>query len=77
LLTCSNNQLTKLDVSKNTELTILDCRNNQFQSASLNALFKTLNGNKDDKVIDIDNNPGADACNRKIAEDRGWEWKIK
>jgi Leucine-rich repeat (LRR) protein len=72
-LSCSSNQLTHLDVSRNTALKILDCGYNQFSAAALNALFKTLHGNKRlYHCIKITGNSGIDACNRKIAQKKGW-----
>jgi hypothetical protein len=72
-LFCIRNQLTHLNVSKNTSLEYLSCDSNQFSTAALNSLFETLHGIKGiSKYIDIFNNPGTDACNKKIAEDKGW-----
>jgi Leucine-rich repeat (LRR) protein len=73
-LYCRNNQLTHLDVSKNTALKFLNCGYNQFSAAAINALFVTLHDNIiDHKLVDIAQNPGADACNMKIAENKGWD----
>ena len=44
-LHCLNNQLTALDISKNTALTHLACQNNQPTVDALNVLFETLHGN--------------------------------
>jgi hypothetical protein len=76
-LRCSENKLTGLDVSNNITLKTLYCSNNQFSADALNALFKTLHRKKrkNGKVILIVDNPGTDACNIKIAEDKGWKVK--
>ena len=72
-LHCGYNQLTNLNVSKNINLDVLLVISNQFTTASLNALFKTLcntaNGN-----IYISNNPGTADCDRSIAEKKGWRF---
>jgi hypothetical protein len=73
ILCCDDNQLTDLDVSNNTALKTLYCSFNKFSAAALNALFVSLHGNNiDDKKVTIYNNSGADACNTKIAKDKGW-----
>jgi len=75
---CGYNQLTSLDFSANTKLYFLYCQDNLLTADELNALFRTLNsmvkweGGYGDKRIAIDPNPGADACNRSIATDKGW-----
>ena len=72
-LLCSENKLTNLDVSKNTEMKGLYCQNNQFSAAELDELFEILHDNIiDEKFIYVFDNPGTDACNKKIAEDKGW-----
>jgi Leucine-rich repeat (LRR) protein len=73
-LGCHNNKLTNLDVSQNTKLTCLRCDSNNFSATALNALFETLHHNPiNDKIIDVSNNPGANHCNRSIAENKGWQ----
>jgi len=79
-LMCSNNQLTSLDVSKNTLLTALFCRRNQLSSDALNTIFDALNDNSlGDRynTILIDNNPGTDTCNKRIAKDKGWTFYLQ
>jgi hypothetical protein len=74
-LECDNNQLTSLDMSNNSALTTLNCRNNQLSAEALNALFETLHSNNipfRPKHIYIGGNPGANACDRSIAERKGW-----
>ncbi|MDR0506353.1 MAG: hypothetical protein LBH32_06010 [Dysgonamonadaceae bacterium] len=79
-LYCDNNQLTALDVSKSTALTSLYCNNNKLTATALNALFQTLHNNNlldaqgmpKDKVISIGGNPGANTCDRSIANGKGW-----
>ena len=73
-LDCCHNSLTALDVSNNTELEILKCTYNQLSADALNALFETLHNNtvSGEKTIEIGNNPGANDCNRSIAENKGW-----
>ena len=41
-LNCANNQLTTLDVSKNTALVSIDCSHNQIKGASMDAMIKNL-----------------------------------
>lgn len=74
-LECHDNQLTSLDVSKNTALTSLVCQSNKLSTATLNSLFGTLHGNVFDyaaKVIYVGNNPGTETCDRNIAKNKGW-----
>ena len=75
---CSNNQLSELDLSKNINLEQIWCRRNQFSVEALNRLFGTLNNKSvfsNNKQITISGNPGADNCNRSIAENKGWAVK--
>ena len=73
-LLCDNNQLTGLNVSKNDALTSLSVKNNLLTAPALDALFGTLNKNMLGKTqtIYIFNNPGTDACDRYIAQSKGW-----
>ena len=71
-LECGSNQLTSLDVSQNNKLSMLDCSDNKLSTEALNALFRTLCTNNNDKSIYIGSNPGTDACDRTIAEKKGW-----
>ena len=74
LLGCSDNQLTSLDLSKNNALEGLHCGDNQLTTDALNAMFETLHiANR--IGINIRRNPGADDCDRSIAESKGW-WFI-
>lgn len=75
-LDCRKNQLKSLDLSKNIKLVRLNCPNNQLNADSLNAAFATLHSKKIEKIeklVYIYGNPGADACNRSIAEANGWK----
>ena len=66
-------QLTSLDVKNNSTLESISCQNNNFTVDALNTLFKTLHSNNiENKIIYISNNPGADDCDRSIAERKGW-----
>ena len=59
-LTCSNNQLTSLDVSKNTALVTLNCSSNQLTSldVSKNTALGTLNCNGNQLTsLDVSHNP--------------------
>jgi len=71
-----HNRLTSLDASNNTELHHLSCNRNDFLAPALNALFGTLNnrntGMGRKKTIIVYDNPGADSCDRTIAEKKGW-----
>jgi hypothetical protein len=52
----------------------LRCFNNQLTATALNTLFNSL-PIKTPPVYSfmyISNNPGADACDKSIAENRGW-----
>ena len=73
-LNCSDNQITKLDVSKNTALIRLECSYNQLSVTALNALFGTLHNNTvyGGKEIYIGYNEGGAGCDRSIAENKGW-----
>ncbi|MDR1056129.1 MAG: hypothetical protein LBL90_10015 [Prevotellaceae bacterium] len=54
-------------------MTDFGCYNNQLTAAALDALFETLHNNIiESKSININNNPGASACNPSIAETKGW-----
>ena len=72
-LNCGANELTTLDVSSCTALQTLDCYGNKLDSNVLDALFGTLPapGSGSFSVF-IYGNPGADSCNRTLAEDKGW-----
>jgi len=76
-LHCSSNQLTNLDVSKNAELGYLDCSDNLLTNYSLNELFEILHDNSVgyQKQIVIQRNPGANDCDRSIAERKGWTFR--
>jgi hypothetical protein len=52
----------------------LRCSNNQLTAAALNALFGSLpiKTSAYGGQISISGNPGADACNKSIAENKGW-----
>jgi hypothetical protein len=75
---CGKNQFTSLDVSKNTTLLYLDCRENFMNATDLNALFETLHSNPGAKSIVVnDNGPnrdgtGAKNCDTSIATNKGW-----
>jgi Leucine-rich repeat (LRR) protein len=73
-LLCSTNQLTNLDVSQNTALTGLNCSYNQLTADALNALFNSLpiRTPANNAEVIISGNPGADACDKSIAENKGW-----
>lgn len=72
-LSCESNKLTVLDLSDCGVLDILWGDNNLMEADDLNALFVSL---PDTLVggIYISGNPGAEACDRKIAEDKGWQF---
>jgi hypothetical protein len=52
----------------------LHCSYNQLTAAALDAVFMDLpNRTGEDGVyISVSNNPGTGACDRTIAEDKGW-----
>jgi len=75
-LDCCYNLLGSLDVSKNPALIFLDCRDNRFDKAAIEALFATLPVNRvpDGEYFQIyyNSNPGTESADRSIAEARGW-----
>jgi hypothetical protein len=73
VLDCCDNQLTALDVSKDTVLTVLYCDNNQLTADALNALFLGLSVQQGGSIY-IEDNPGSSACNRSIATEKGWRF---
>ena len=73
-LTCSGNQLTSLDVTKNTALTELRCYGNQFTAAEINKIYEALPN------VGYDENgkpKGRLRCDKlgdwSIAEKKGWK----
>ena len=70
-LLISMSPLTGLDLSKNSALTYVDVKANQFSAEALNELFGSLHGNGG--TINIAYNPGTDDCNKSIAEKKGWK----
>ena len=74
-LICDDNKITSLDVSNNSVLMYIGCQSNLLSTEALNSLFTTLpsrsevNGIAD---IYIYYNPGADTCDRHLAEEKGW-----
>jgi Leucine-rich repeat (LRR) protein len=69
-LYCYSNQLTSLDVSKCPALQELGCYDNQLTATALDAVFTALPNCYGH--ISISNNPGANSCDRAIAENKGW-----
>ena len=79
-LDCKYSQLMRLDVSRNTALYWLNCQYNQLSTSALNDLFRTLHDKSisSGKRIAIYGNPGTDACDVNITNDKGWiVWKEK
>lgn len=73
---CRENKLTALDVSKCTALTRLICDYNSLSSDALNKIFNDLPKGEDYEYqpkIYINGNPGAETCNKSIAENKGWK----
>ena len=70
-LNCVYNNLTSLDVSKNTALTFLDCSSNNLTSAALNQIFRDL-PQVTSGTIYMSGNPGTETCDKSIAENKGW-----
>jgi len=73
-LSCTRNQLTSLDLSNNKALTDLQCYNNKLSSSALNDMFESLPDSEDEKEIDIVGNPGANDCDKSIAERKKWKF---
>ncbi|MDR0422474.1 MAG: hypothetical protein LBH72_05635 [Proteiniphilum sp.] len=74
VLYCSSNKLSALDMSKNTALKGLACDKNQLSADALNRIFTDLPDEYG--VILIEDNPGSDTCNRKIAAEKKWEFLL-
>ncbi|WP_052110343.1 hypothetical protein, partial [Porphyromonas sp. COT-108 OH1349] len=80
IFSCSNNpNLSSLKISSsiNDALLVNDCK---LSTETLNEIFRTLPDVKGEtegkKKIWIGGNPGTDACNKKIATDKGWTVNI-
>jgi len=77
-LICNGNQLTTLDLSQNTKLQEVNIQNNQFDNEALNTLLATLHDDDNiadeqgDKINYIEDNPGTEDCNPRIATEKGW-----
>jgi len=69
-----SNRITSLKVNDCISLSYLNCQNNQLSREALNSLFETLNATTISygKDILISNNPGANDCDKSIAENKGW-----
>ena len=75
-LSVVNNQLAKLNVNKNGQLSALYLQNNLLPASALNALFGELNAKPidgTDKYIRITGNPGTYDCRISIAQGKGWK----
>ncbi|WP_052103095.1 leucine-rich repeat domain-containing protein [Porphyromonas canoris] len=76
---CKNNpNLSSLKISSSID-NVLIVRNCRLSTQTLNQIFRTLpdvTGQSGEvKSVWIGGNPGTDACNKKIAEDKGWTVK--
>uniref|UniRef100_UPI00126A767F leucine-rich repeat domain-containing protein n=1 Tax=Porphyromonas canoris TaxID=36875 RepID=UPI00126A767F len=85
-----NKALTSLDCEKNKNLSsvkisnsinnYLDCNDCKLSAETLNEIFTTLPDVKEQtegkKELYIKGNPGTAACNKKIAEDKGWRLDV-
>ncbi|MDR0371007.1 MAG: hypothetical protein LBH80_04030 [Prevotellaceae bacterium] len=73
-LDCSGGRLRRLDVSTNPKLAGLSCYSNQLNALALDSIFTDLPNllSKEKGEIIIGNNPGADACDRRIAIFKNW-----
>jgi len=74
-LWCSDFEMTIFDVSHNSAIELIRCRDNQLTTKALNDLFASLVENTDVKLqkrVLISGNPGAEDCDRSIAENKGW-----
>ena len=70
-LNCVYNNLTSLDVSKNTALTFLDCSSNNLTSAALNQIFRDL-PQVTSGTIYMGSYRGSITCDKSIAKNKGW-----
>ncbi|MCL1969906.1 MAG: hypothetical protein FWF66_00300 [Candidatus Bathyarchaeota archaeon] len=71
-LSCKGNHLTNLSVAGLTNLTELDCRNNQLSAKALNLLFDSLPKVFSGRLF-IEGNSGVKSCNINIATEKGWK----
>ena len=68
------NQIKELDVSQNTLLEYLRCDYNELSAEALNKLMTSLHDKDiDEKLININFNPGTADSDKSIAEAKGWE----
>lgn len=75
-LYCSYNELRSLDLKNNNKLNMLYIDNNQFDAMVLNSIMGDLPPIiGEDNHISISKNPGESACNKSIAENKGWVFK--
>jgi hypothetical protein len=73
---CSNNELTGLKLGNNKVLHMLLCNKNNLSDKALNDILNELHDENlqgVSKKINISENPGTDACNLRIAENKGWD----
>jgi hypothetical protein len=69
--------LDNIVIGDNPKLKRLMVNGNDLSAQTLNALFESLHANDiTDKTVVILKNPGANTCNKSIAEKKGWkvEW---
>jgi hypothetical protein len=66
------NPISSIDLSANTLLTDVRCRNANFSAEALNNMFRSLHGNSGEKFIDYYGNPGTASCDASIVTGKGW-----
>lgn len=81
VLYCEHNQLTRLQVPKGALYRYLYCHSNQLDVNALNTLFSSLhivpkpspeNPRPPQCSISFNDNPGTDACDKDILEEKSW-----
>ena len=76
-LSCNNNQLTALDLSKNTELQYLYCNSNQIKGAAMDTFIESLPERADNCILGIINNENESnemtAAQAAAAKEKGWK----
>lgn len=75
-LDCWGNQLSSLDVSKCTALNLLQCFDNKLSESALNSLFNSLPKRDPDNKGMITCGGEYNACDKIIAESKGWSVQL-
>ena len=76
-LNCSGNDLTTLDVSKNTALTELYCFNNQIRDAAMLTLISSLHQNGGTLCAYATENDNNEMTTTNVADAKAKKWQVK